>query len=92
MAGLEKILGINSTVGEVFDRYAVGVISWASWTLVLMKNMGKCWKRPLDQTILSKAPPLKCLANSKVEGNSSPSPLINPNGEILIPPKNKQRK
>ena len=50
-----------------------------------MKNMGKCWKRPLDQTMLSKAPPLKCLANSKVVGDSSASPLINPNGEILIP-------
>ena len=87
MAGLENILGVNSTVGEVFDKHwAVSAKSSPSCTLV-MKNIGKCWNLPLDQTMLRRAPPLKCLANSRVVGASSVSPLINPNGDILIPEK-----
>ena len=51
MAGLENILGVNSTVGEVFDKHwAVSAKSSPSCTLV-MKNIGKCWNLPLDETI-----------------------------------------
>ena len=38
MAGLENILGVNSTVGEVFDKHwAVSAKSCPSCTLVIKK-------------------------------------------------------